>query len=158
ALSAANCQTGALLGTTQSESADKEHVLTVLGASVSNIRKKLGESLASIEKFNVPVEKVTTSSLEALRAYSLGLKYMALYEHRRALEHFERAVGLDPNFASAYMRLAHEHEYLNQGDLLNANIERAYALRARVSERERFSISNRYFSWMYGDLEKAMAI
>lgn len=105
-LSATNCQTGTLLGTEQSESADKEHVLAALGSSAAKIRKRLGESLASIEKYDVPIERVTTSSLEALRAYSLGMKYVTADDYRGALPYFQRAVELDSNFASAHMRVA----------------------------------------------------
>jgi DNA-binding winged helix-turn-helix (wHTH) protein/tetratricopeptide (TPR) repeat protein len=145
-LSATNCQTGTPLATEQSESADKEHVLAALGASATKIRKKLGESLASIQKYDVPIEQVTTSSLEALRAYSLGMKYVALDDFKGALPHFQRAVELDPNFASAYMRLAYAAIFVaGQGSIINENIEKAYALRDRASRREYFHITTRYF-------------
>ena len=153
-LSATNCQTGTRLGTEQSESADKEHVLAALGASVTKIRQKLGESLASIQKYDVPIEQVTTSSIEALRAYSLGMKYVALDDFRVALPHFQRAVELDPNFASAYMRVAYAAIFVaGQGSIINENLEKAYALRDRASRREYFHITTRYFENL-DDLEK----
>jgi DNA-binding winged helix-turn-helix (wHTH) protein/tetratricopeptide (TPR) repeat protein len=153
-LSATDCQTGILLGTEQSESADKEHVLAALGASATRVRKKLGESLASIQKYDVPIEQVTTSSLEALQAYSLGMKYVASDDFRGALPHFQRAVELDPNFASAYMRVAYAAIFVaGQGSIINENMEKAYALRDRVSRREYFHITTRYFGNL-DDMEK----
>ena len=149
-LSATNCQAGTSLGAAQSEAADKEHVLTALGAAGTKIRQKLGESLASIHQYDVPIERVTTASLEALHAYSLGMKYVDAHDYRGALPHFQRAVELDPNFASAYMRVANAAGYVEgQGTIRIENIEKAYALRDRVSRREYFHITARHF----GNLE-----
>jgi eukaryotic-like serine/threonine-protein kinase len=146
-LSATNCQTGTTLGTEQSESADKEHVLAALGASATGIRNKLGETLPSIQQYDVPIEQVTTASLAALQAYSLGMKYVALDDLRAALPHFQRAVELDPNFASAYVRVAYAARYIEeQGSIVNENIEKAYALRDRVSRREYFYITQKYLA------------
>lgn len=160
-LSATNCQTGTLLGTEQSEAADKEHVLTALGASAVKIRQKLGESLASIQKFDVPIEQVTTSSLEALRAYSLGMKYVTADDYRKALPHFQRAAELDPNFAAAHMRVANaiwqgggQGSIAEQGSIADENIDKAYALRDRVSRREYFQITQKHFG-QQDDVEKA---
>jgi len=153
-LNAANCQTGSELATQQSEAVDKEHVLAALGVSAAKIRKKLGESLPSIQKFSVPIEQVTTSSLEALQAYTLGLKHLAAYEHNDAILQFQRAAELDPSFASAYMKLAHEYEWLGQWSREDENAEKAYALRDRVSQRERYDISTRYAAYRFGDFEK----
>jgi DNA-binding winged helix-turn-helix (wHTH) protein/Tfp pilus assembly protein PilF len=154
-LSATNCQTGTPLGTEQSESADKEHVLAALGASATGIRKKLGETLPSIQKYDVPIEQVTTSSLEALRAYSLGMKYVAADDYRGALPHFQRAVELDPSFASAHMRVANAiWEGGGQGSIADENIEKAYGLRDRVSRREYFQITHKHFA-KQDDVEKA---
>src|SRR5882762_5100527 len=154
-LSATNCQTGTPLGTAQSESADKEHVLAALGSSATKIRKRLGESLASIQKYDVPIEQVTTSSLEALRAYGLGMKYVTADDYRGALPHFQRAVELDPNFASAHMRVANAiWEGGGQGSIADENIEKAYGLRDRVSRREYFQITHKHFA-KQDDVEKA---
>ena len=160
-LSATNCQTGTLLGTEQSEAADKEHVLTALGASAVKIRQKLGESFASIQKFDVPIEQVTTSSLEALRAYSLGMKYVTADDYRKALPHFQRAAELDPNFAAAHMRVANaiwqgggQGSIAEQGSIADENIDKAYALRDRVSRREYFQITQKHFG-QQDDVEKA---
>jgi len=153
-LSATNCQAGTTLGTEQSESTDKEHVLAALGASATGIRKKLGETLPSIQKYDVPIEQVTTASFDALHAYSLGMKYVAAFDYRGALPYFQRAVELDPNFASAHMRVANAI-WMGGGQqsIANENIEKAYALRDRVSRREHFHITTRYFGYLE-DLEK----
>ena len=144
-LSATNCQTGSTLGTEQSEAADKEHVLTALGASATGIRKKLGETLPSIQKYDVRIEQVTTASLAALQAYSLGMKYVASDDMRAALPHFQRAVELDPNFASAYIMVAYAANQIEgQGSLISENIQKAYDLRDRVSRREYFYITQKY--------------
>jgi DNA-binding winged helix-turn-helix (wHTH) protein/tetratricopeptide (TPR) repeat protein len=154
-LSATNCQTGTPFGTEQSESADKEHVLAALGASATGIRKKLGETLPSIQKYDLPIEQVTTGSLEALRAYSLGMKYVTMDNYRGALPYFQRAVELDPNFASARMRVANAiGEGGGQQSIAKENIEKAYALRDRVSRREYFQIMHKHFAWQ-DDGEKA---
>jgi len=153
-LTATNCQTGSPLSAEQSESADKEHVLVALGASATRIRKKLGETLSSIQKYDVPIEQVTTASLDALHAYSLGMKYVAANDYRGALPYFQRAVELDPNFASAHMRVANAiWQGGGQQSIANENIEKAYALRDRVSRREYFHITTRYFGYLE-DLEK----
>jgi DNA-binding winged helix-turn-helix (wHTH) protein/tetratricopeptide (TPR) repeat protein len=125
-LSATNCQTGTPFGTEQSESADKEHVLAALGASATGIRKKLGETLPSIQKYDVPIEQVTTGSLEALRAYGLGMKYVTLADYRGALPYFQRAVELDPNFASAHLRVANAIWWGGgQESIADENLEKA---------------------------------
>ena len=159
-LKAVNCHTGTQLPTEQSESSDKEHVLAALGASATKIRKKLGESLPSIQKYDVPLEQVTTSSLEALQAYSLGMKYLTEGDFKRSLPYFQRAVELDPNFASAYMRIGHAMSHVEmkgQLSIRNQNLEKAYALRDRVSRREYFHIAARYFDSLY-DMEKIESV
>lgn len=154
-LSAWNCRTGAELASEQSESSDKEHVLATLGASASRIRKELGESLGSIEKFDAPIERVTTSSLEALSAYTLGMKHVIQDDHLGALPYFQRAVAADPEFASAYMRVGYALIHIEgQGAPADENFEKAYALRDRVSRREYFQISTRHFGNL-DDLDKA---
>jgi eukaryotic-like serine/threonine-protein kinase len=157
-LNAMNCQTGATLAAEQSEVPDKEHLLAVLGIAASRIRKKLGESLASIEKFDAPLEQVTTPSLEAFRAYSVGMKYMIESKHREAQPYFLQAIALDPNFASAYVQLARINEYLGHGDVVVEDMKKAYALRDRVSQREQFHIAARYFSQVYGDQDKVWSL
>ncbi|NDQ55986.1 MAG: tetratricopeptide repeat protein [Acidipila sp.] len=156
-LSASNCRTGTELASEQSESADKEHVLAALGASATRIRKKLGESLASIEKFDVPFERVTTSSLDALQAYSLGLRYSNQDKDKESVLYFQRAIELDPNFASAYVKLSRADYRLGHQTLSDKNIEKAYALRDRVSRREQFQIATKY-SGHKDDLEETASL
>jgi eukaryotic-like serine/threonine-protein kinase len=153
-VSASNCSTGSEFTSQQSEAVDKEHVLPALGSIASKIREKLGESLASIQKFDVPIEQVTTSSLEALRAYSLGRKYGTVYQFREAVLQLQRAVELDPDFASAYVRLWQAQFYLGQMPSAEQSLARAYALRGRTSERERFLISQKHAC----DLDQSLAI
>lgn len=158
-LNAVDCHTGSQLASDQSEASDKEHVLAALASSATQIRKKLGESHASIQKYDVPIEQVTTSSLEALQAYSLGMKYLTVGDFRRSLPHFQQAVELDPNFASAYMQVAHATLHLVDGDprIVKENVEKAYSLRDRVSRREYFSITVRYFDF-WDDMEKVQSV
>jgi len=154
-LRAVNCRDGDVLGEEQASANSKEQVMGALGKAATNLRKKLGESLASVQKYDAPAEKVTTSSIEALQAYDLGYKAQVIKsDFPAAISFFERAVSLDPNFAMAYARLA--TCYLNSGETTRAteNIGKAYELRDRASEREKFYISGRY-KMLSGDLEGA---
>jgi eukaryotic-like serine/threonine-protein kinase len=145
-LNAENCSTGARLASAQAVASDKNHVLSALGSVASTIREKLGESLSSIQKFNSPLEEVTTSSIEALQAYTIGWQ-AHLKGDQSADGSFQRAISLDPNFAMAYAALGTAE-----------SSRKAYDLRDRVSERERFYISSHYEADVTGDLEKAIQI
>jgi len=153
-LKAVNCQTGEVLVQQQTEVARKENVLYALGKQASVLRRSLGESLASIQKYDVPLEEATTSSLEALQAYSLGYQAQ-LRGDVQAIPFYLRAIELDPTFALAYAQIA--APYFNTGQMSRAteSIERAFALRDRVSEHERLRILA-YYHWIVtGELEKA---
>jgi eukaryotic-like serine/threonine-protein kinase len=155
-LKAANCRSGDSLAEEQVTAAGKEKVLNALAEAATKIREKLGESLASVHKFDAPPEAVTTSSLEALQAYSLGYQADQVKEdHAVAVALFQRAVSLDPNFAMAYARLG--TSYYNQGESAQAaeSTRKAYELRERASEREKFYIASHYEEFVAGDLEKA---
>ena len=130
-------------------------MLKALDAAAVSLRGKLGESLSSVQQYATPVEEATTPSLEALQAYSLGSKTRATSGDADALPFYKRAVALDPNFAIAYRSLA--VVYGNFGELGRAaeNSRRAYELREKVSERERFSIEAMYYTYATGELEKA---
>jgi tetratricopeptide (TPR) repeat protein len=154
ALSATNCSTGDSLGRAQIEAAGKEKVLAALGRAVSQMRGKLGESLASIQKFDAPAEQVTTSSLEAFQAFSLGTAKRDQGAQREAIPFFKRAVELDPNFAAAYARLAVLYGNLGQLELSAESATKAYELRNRASERERFYIEQQYLARVLGDVPK----
>jgi tetratricopeptide (TPR) repeat protein len=154
ALSATNCSTGESLARAQIEAAGKEKVLAALGKAVSQMRGKLGESLASIQKFDAPSEQVTTSSLEAFQAFSLGTAKRDQGAQREAIPLFKRAVELDPNFAAAYARLAVLYGNLGHPELSAESAQRAYELRNRASERERFYIDEQYQNRILRDLPK----
>ena len=155
-LKAVNCRTGDLLAQEQVTANGKEQVLKALGQAASSLRRKLGESLASIQKYDALPEDVTTPSLEALQAYSLGMKaYDVTSDFVAALPFFQRASTLDPNFAMAYLRLA--ECYQPQGELTVAaeNARKAYQLRDRTSDREKLHISTFYEYVVTGNLEAA---
>ena len=153
---AVNCRTGDLLADEQVTASGKEQVLKALGEAATKMRQKLGESLASVQKYDAPAENVTTSSLEALQAYSLA--YQAQYirnDSVGAIALLQRAVSLDPNFAMAYARLG--TNYGNVGETARGaeSTRKAYEMRDRGSERERFYIVSHYQNYVEGDLDAA---
>ncbi len=154
-LNAENCSTGTLLASAQAVAADKNHVLEALGNVATSIRGKLGESLGSIQKFNTPLADVTTPSLEALQAYTLGARALSNGNSSAAIGSYQRAISLDPSFAMAYAALGTAYGNLGETGLAAENTKKAYDLRDRVSERERFSISSGYDQSATGDLLKA---
>jgi eukaryotic-like serine/threonine-protein kinase len=155
-LKAVNCRNGDLLAEEQVTASGKEQVLRGLGEAAAKMREKLGESLASVEKYDAPPEKVTTPSLEALQAYSLG--YRSMNDPPAAIHLFQRAVSLDPNFAMAYAHLGTNYGNMGESARSAENARKAYELRERVSERERFYIASHYEHYATGDLEAARKI
>ncbi|MGA8024267.1 MAG: tetratricopeptide repeat protein, partial [Candidatus Acidiferrales bacterium] len=153
-LNAANCSTGEPLASSTAEAQDKDHVLAALGQAAEDIRGKLGESLASIQKFNTPIDEATTSSLEALKAYSLGMQARANKGEETAAPFFQQAVALDPNFAMAFATLGQVEANLGQAAIGAEYTKKAYALRDRASEAERFYIDSHYYENVQGDLQK----
>ena len=139
------CSTGEGLANEQTEAASKDDVLKALSRTASSLRSKLGESLASIQKFDVPIA-ATTSSLEALKNFSLGEKTRNEQGDAPSLPFYKRAIELDPDFALAYSGLANVYENLGQTALAIEYVNKAYALHDRVTEREKLRISNEYFS------------
>ncbi len=152
AVSAVGCTSGDTLAQEQQEAGTKQEVLKALGKAASSLRGKLGESLASIQKFDVPLE-ATTASLEALKAFSMGAAIGGTKGDAESIPFLKRAIELDPNLALAYLYLGNAYGNLGQEKLHTENIKKAYALSARVSERERYKISALYF-WLSGDLEQ----
>jgi len=138
---AINAQTGDALAREQVEAESKEQVIKKLGEATTRLRKELGESLASIQKFDAPIEQATTSSLEAFKAYSIGLEHHLKGSYPEAIPFFKRAIELDNNFAIAYARLASAYANTAQRDLATDAAQKAFALRDRVSEREKFYIT-----------------
>jgi tetratricopeptide (TPR) repeat protein len=154
-LEASNAQTGDSLARQQVEAAGKEQVLKSLDKAASELRQRLGESIASVQQFATPLEQATTSSLEALKEYSAGVALHNRLEEQSALPHFKRAVELDPTFAVAYASLG--VVFSNTGDRNDAveYTKKAYDLRERASEREKFYILGHYYGFVTGDEEKA---
>ncbi len=154
-LNVENCSTGATLASAQTVASDKNQVLAALGSVATSIRLNLGESLASIRKFDKPLPDVTTSSLEALRAYALGVQAGTNGDLSVAIAPLQRAIALDPNFAMAYAVLGDFYDDLGETSLAAENLKKAYALRNRVSEREEFYISSSFDLVVTGNLLKA---
>ena len=157
-LGAFNCQTGKGLGSEQVEADDREHVLKALGNAATKIRKMLGESLASVQKYDAPIEQATTPSLEALKVYSLGRKASAASEWAAAVPFLQRAISLDANFAMAFARLGTCYKNLGENTLGTQNIQKAYELRERVSEPEKLYIESHYYQFVTGNVENARAV
>jgi len=155
-LEALNPRTGEALAREQIEAASKEEVLGKLGDAAMKLRGKLGESLQSIEKFDASVEQATTSSLEALKAYSMGLQLQMFGKTNESLPFHKRAIELDPNFASAHQLLGVAYFYTAQRDRAAESFTKAFELRERVSERERFNISANYYQYAIRDVDKAV--
>jgi eukaryotic-like serine/threonine-protein kinase len=154
-LKAVNCNTGDVLAEAQEQAASKEAVLKALDAAAVSLRSKLGESLSSVQKYATPVEEATTASLEALKAYSLGTKMVFSKGDTAALPFFQRAVDLDLNFAMAYAWISGFYGDLNEVGRAAENARKAYELREKVSERERFYIEGNYYFFATGEQEKA---
>ena len=155
-LKAVNCRNGDLLAEEQVPASGKEQVLAALGDAATKLRAKMGESLASVQKYDAPAENVTTPSLEALEAYTLGNQTIDVAnDYAAGIPLFERAISLDPNFAMAYLRLAQSYQPLSQLDRCAENARKAYALRERTSESEKLAVSSFYELVVTGNLEAA---
>ena len=153
-LEALNPRTGEALAREQVEAPGKEQVLEKLGEAATKLRGKLGESLQTIEKFDARVEQATTSSLEALKAFSLGQQLQIAGKTNEFIPFHKRAVELDPNFASAYKNLGEAYFFTGQRDRAVEPFTKAFELRERVSGRERFNITARYYQHVVGDVDK----
>jgi serine/threonine protein kinase/tetratricopeptide (TPR) repeat protein len=152
-LEAINCNTGDVLAKEQGEASSKESVLKTLDQVATSMRTKLGESLASVQKFDVPIE-ATTNSLDALKAFSMGVRVAREKGPAEAISFYKRAIELDPNFATAYALLGLNYSNLGQPTRAAQELEKAYQLRDRVSEREKLRISANYYYIVTGELEK----
>jgi len=155
-VAAVNAQTGDSLAREQVEADDKEQVLKSLDKAASSLRQKLGESLASVRQFATPLEAATTSSLEALQAFSLGQAEHQKQHDAAAIPHLKRATELDPNFAMAYATLGVAYGNQLEGKQAEESIKKAFALKERASERERFYISAHYYDEVSGEVEKTI--
>jgi eukaryotic-like serine/threonine-protein kinase len=157
-LKAVNCHTGDALAEEQATADSKERVLKALSDMAAKLRAKLGETLSTVQKFDTPLEQATTPSPDALQAYSLGRKAGARADWTAAVPFFQRAIELDPNFAMAYSRLGTSYTNLGEATLGTQNTRKAYELRERVSEPEKFYIESHYYQNAIGDLEKARQV
>ncbi len=153
-LEAINAQTGDAIANEQAEAETKEQTLHALGEAATKLREKLGESLQSIQKFDAPIEQGTTSSLEALKAFSLGVEQQLKGKYVDAIPMLKRATEIDPNFALAYARMSSMYYTLRQYDLASATSQKAFELRDRVSEREKLYISAGHYDNVTGEVEK----
>jgi eukaryotic-like serine/threonine-protein kinase len=155
-LKAVNCSTGESLASTEVQPTDKNHVLDALGECASAIRVKLGESLATVQKFNTPLEQATTSSLEALRAFSLGQEErIAKGDDTAAIPLLKEAIRLDPNFAMAYFAMSDSYSVIGETTASTRYMQRAFELREKITEREKLFIEGFYYYYVPGDLVKA---
>jgi serine/threonine protein kinase/tetratricopeptide (TPR) repeat protein len=154
-LQALNASTGDSLGQTQATANAKEQVLKALGDASSQLRMKLGESLASVQKFDMPLQQATTSSLEALKAFTLGDGRHNMGEDTEAIPFYQHAVELDPNFAMAYARLGACYSNSGQSELAEQSTQKAFELKDRASERERLYIAGHYYDTR-GDIDKTI--
>jgi DNA-binding winged helix-turn-helix (wHTH) protein/tetratricopeptide (TPR) repeat protein len=157
-LRAENCRTGDVLAEEQVQVAKKEDVLNALGQIASKFRTRVGESLTTVKKYDVPLAEATTPSLEALKAYSAGWQVVSSTGSEAAVPFFNRAIEIDPNFASAYAALGRMYGDIGESVLSAENTNKAYQLRDHASDQERFFISLTYELQVTGDLEKAQQI
>jgi eukaryotic-like serine/threonine-protein kinase len=152
ALKVVNCQSGDTLAQEQVTASAKEKVLDALGEGTSKLRGELGESLATVQKFDVPLAQATTSSLEALKAYSLG---NAQNENTASLPYHQRSIELDPNFAMGYMVIGIDYNNLGEVKRASEYFTKAFELREHASEREKLAIAGQYYHFVTGELDKA---
>ena len=154
-LKAVNCQSGDTLAQEQVTAASKEKVLDTLGDAASKLRGELGESLATVQKLDVPLAEATTSSLEALKAYSLGLKAVNEKGSAAALPYHQRAIELDSNFAMGYLAVGYDYSNLAEVGRADEYFTKAFQLREHASEREKLHITANYYEVVTGELDKA---
>ncbi len=155
-LKAVNCQSGDMLAQEQVTAASKEKVLDALGEAATKLRTELGESLASVQKLDVPLEQATTSSLEALKAFSLGDKAHSERGAAAALLYHQRAIELDPSFAEAYRAVGNDYTSLAELGRAREYFTKAFQLREHASEQERLVIASYYYRTVTGELDKAV--
>ena len=155
-LTAVDCQSGDILAQEQVRAASKEKVLDALGEAATRLRGELGESLATVQKFDVPLAQATTSSLEALKVYSLGLKAFGEKGSAAALPYDQRAVQLDPHFALAYDELGLDYTNLGEAGRAREYFSKAFQSREHTSQWEKLAITADYYLNVTGELDKAV--
>jgi len=154
-LNAVNCRSGDTLAQQQVTAANKEKVVDTLGDAAAKLRGELGESLTTVQKFDVPLGQATTPSLEALKAFSLGVRAGMQKSTTQSIAYYQRAVELDPNFAAAYRGLANSYASLAEFGRASEFQGKAFENRAHASEREKLAIAADYYRFVTGELDKA---
>ena len=154
-LKAVNCVNGESLASTEAQASDKSHVLDALGTMASEMRNKLGESLSTVQKFDTPLEQATTPSLDALKAFNSGRKVQSTAGDAAAIPFLKRAIELDPNFALAFAWLGLTYVDIGEPSIAADYTRKAYELRDRTSEAERYFITARFYKAVTGNMEKA---
>jgi len=156
ALEATSCVDGTAIAREQLEAKNKEAILPALSQAAAQLRGKLGESLSSIQKFDVPIEQATTSSLEALKAYSIGAEQRTRGTEKEAIPFFDHAIELDPSFAMAYARRGAIFNNLGETNRASEDFKKAYSLRSNLSEREKLYVTIRFHDAIAGDTGKSI--
>ena len=158
-LDALNAETQRVIARRQVEAESKDKVIAALGKAASGLRKELGESLRSLEKYDAPLDLATTSSLEAFQAYRQGMTEFRAGKTRESIAFFQRAVELDPQFCSAYSMLGHAFFGSGDGQSAKKNFAKAFELKdGRVTQEENYQITAYYHSYITGNLEKELAV
>jgi eukaryotic-like serine/threonine-protein kinase len=152
---AVNCSNGETLASTETQASDKNHVLDALGKTASEMRRKLGESLSTVQSFDTPLEQATTPSLEALKAFDSAVKVHATGGDEVAIPLYKHAIELDPNFALAYSWLQIAYTDIGEPSVAASYAQKAYDLRNHASEAEKYFIMSRYYKAVTGNMEKA---
>ena len=152
---AVDCARGESLASAEAQASDKNHVLDALGKTASDIRKKLGESLNTVQKFDTPLEQATTPSLEALKSFSSGFQIQTTAGDAAAIPFYKQAIELDPHFALAYVWMGIAYNDMGELSMDVESTRKAYELRDRTSEPEKYFITARYHKVVTGNLEKA---
>jgi serine/threonine protein kinase/tetratricopeptide (TPR) repeat protein len=155
-LEAVNPRSGDAFASEHIEAESKEKVLSSLSTAAWNLRKKLGESLSMMQKYDVSIEQATTSSLEALKAYAMGNEERSKGRMRESLAFYKRAIDLDPNFAMAYARIGVHYGNVQEMEAAKEYVQKSYDLRDRVSERERLYITEKYYTYLTGEINKTI--
>lgn len=154
---AVNCSNGEILASAEAQASDKNHVLDALGKAASEIRRKLGESLNTVQRFDTPLEQATTPSLEALKAYSEGMRAISTgNDTPAAIPLIKRAIQMDPHFALAYAMLSIQYNDLGESSLGAEYARKAYELSDRTSEAEKYLATVRYDKEVTGNIPAAM--
>jgi eukaryotic-like serine/threonine-protein kinase len=157
-LKAVDCGGGATLAEAQKTAGGRDKLLQALTEAASRLRGQLGEPLATMKRYNIPVEQGATSSLDALKAYSMGMRQAHMHDVAAALSYDQRAIELDPNFAQAYQSVGGDYQVEGEIGRSNQYLTRAYELREHTSEINKLDIAEEYYEVVLGDLDRAAQV